>query len=231
MKLLKEGRFRFLTISVLENGGVFDESHISISCCQTPENNTFGLTKITQIHRSDVINGACCKRLQKCFQVFKRTVGILLGGRDCDLLTTWRLRRIHRICLFPSHTYSVLHCLPHTDHTGSREIRAGWILAHSSVRRMLPQLSIVGKSELKRFKDRLFLQPSSFTAGSSNTAASYRPWVIWHCWGAIRPLSISAATGTFHPAVRPYPVWHDLRPRRSSRFLISWFIFFTTAIA
>lgn len=154
---LKRGRFRFLTISVLENSGLFDKSHISISHCQTPENNTFGFTRISQIHRCDVINdvlkGTCCDGLQKCFKVFQRTVIILLGGRGCDLFTTWRLRRIHRICLFPSRTYSALYCLPHTDYTGSREIHAGWFLAHSSARRMLPQLSIVGNSKIKRFKD------------------------------------------------------------------------------
>lgn len=60
---------------------------------------------------------------------------------------------------------------------------------------------------------------------------SYTPCGIWHCWGVIRPLSISVETGTFHPAVRPYPVWHDLRPRRSSRLRMSWLLFFTTAIA
>lgn len=69
MKRLKEGRFRFLTISVLENGGVFDESHISISYCQTPEKKTFGFTRVTQRRRCDVINGVfkgtCCDRLQK----------------------------------------------------------------------------------------------------------------------------------------------------------------------
>lgn len=69
----QRGRFRFLTISVLENGGVFDESHISISLCQTPGNNKFGFTKISQMHRCDVINDVLqgtCDGLQKCFKVF-----------------------------------------------------------------------------------------------------------------------------------------------------------------
>lgn len=66
---LKRRKIQFLTISVLENGGVFNESHIAVSCCQTPENDAFGFTKGSQIHRCDVINGllkdTCCDGLHR----------------------------------------------------------------------------------------------------------------------------------------------------------------------
>lgn len=40
---------------------MFDESHLSISCCQTPENKQFGSTKILQMTNGFTTNGVLKK--------------------------------------------------------------------------------------------------------------------------------------------------------------------------
>lgn len=80
---------------------------------------------------------------------------------------TWRHRRIHHTGLVPSHTCSVLSCLPHTAHTGWRGNRAGWRLAHSSPWRTLPPLSIMvnGKKRDGKFS---FFRPTTICKYEKN---------------------------------------------------------------
>lgn len=71
------------------------------------------------------------------------------GFCDIAVFSTWRHRCIHHTGLLPSHTCSVLSCLPHTDHTGCRGNQAAWLLVHSSAWRTLPQLTIKGNGKQK----------------------------------------------------------------------------------